>query len=119
MAKKDKRVEPIRITDPESGAVYVLEFSRQSVRFAESRGFKISELLDFPQTNIPAFWYYSFRKNNGDVSRAQTDAILEDMGGLSPAILERLVQLYQAPNESLIADSDDDKRKNSRFMVEM
>ena len=119
MAKKDNRVTPIRITDPESGEAYVLEFSRQSVKFAEARGFKISELLDFPQTNIPAFWYYAFRKNHGEMSRAQTDALLDEMGGITSEVLERLVQLYNAPTESLIASSDEAERKNSRFLVEM
>ena len=56
MAKTDNKVSPIRITDPETNDTYVLEFSRESVRFAEQRGFKISELLDFPQSNIPAFF---------------------------------------------------------------
>lgn len=53
MAKNENKVLPMKITDPDTGEVYVLEFSRESVRFAEQRGFKISELLDFPQTNIP------------------------------------------------------------------
>lgn len=57
MAKTDNKVSPIRITDPETNDTYVLEFSRESVRFAEQRGFKISELLDFPQSNIPAFFF--------------------------------------------------------------
>ena len=119
MAKKENRVTPIRITDPDKGTVYELDFSRQSVRFAEGRGFKISELLEYPQSNIPAFWYYAFRKNHGDMSRKQTDEMLEELGGLTPEMLERLVQLYQAPNASLIANEDDDERKNSRLMVEM
>lgn len=119
MTKKEKRINPIRITNSESNEVYVLEFSRQSVKFAENRGFKISELLDFPQTNIPAFWYYAFRKNHGEMSRAQTDALLDEMGGLTSEVLERLVQLYNAPSESLIASSDEAERKNSRFLVEM
>lgn len=118
MSKVENKVNPMRITDPDTGEVYVLEFSRDSVRFAEQRGFKITELTDFPQTNIPSFFFYAFRKNHKNVSRGKTDKLLEDMGGLTPAELERLAQLYNVPNESLII-TDEDGRKNSRLTVEL
>lgn len=118
MAKKDvERVNPIRITDPDTNDVYTLEFSRESVKFAEARGFKIGELLDYPQTNIPALFFYAFRMHHQNVARANTDKLLDSLGGLTENELFRLVSLYQAPNEALI--SGDDKRKNSRLMVEM
>lgn len=117
MAKNENKVNPIKITS-ENGDVYTLEFSRESVRFAEQRGFKITELTDFPQTNIPALFFYAFRKNHRAVSRGQADAMLEEMGGLSPEVIERLVQLYNIPNESLIA-VDGQERKNSKLTVEM
>ena len=63
MAKTENQVNPMRLIDPDSGETFVLEFSRESVRFAEQRGFKITELTDFPQTNIPAFFFYAFRKS--------------------------------------------------------
>lgn len=34
MAKNETKVSPICITDPDTGETYVLEFSRESVRFA-------------------------------------------------------------------------------------
>ena len=102
MAKNENRVNPIYITDPDTSEVYVLEFSRDSVRFAEQRGFKITELTDFPQTNIPAFFFYAFRMHHKSLAREKTDKLLEELGGLTPAELERLVQLYNVPNESLI-----------------
>ena len=63
MAKAEERVNPIRITDTETGETYVLEFSRESVKFAEQRGFKISELMIgtvFSYVNISPIW----KKNN-------------------------------------------------------
>ena len=118
MAKNENKVNPIRITDPDTSEVYVLEFSRESVRFAEQRGFKITELTDFPQTNIPAFFFYAFRMHHKSLARTKTDAMLEELGGLTPAMLERLVQLYNVPNESLI-DTEDGGVKNSRLTVEL
>ena len=45
-------------------------------------------------------------------------AMLEEMGGLTATELERLVQLYNQPNESLII-TDEGGRKNSRMTVEL
>lgn len=118
MAKNENKVNPIRITDPDTSEVFVLEFSRESVRFAEQRGFKITELTDFPQTNIPAFFFYAFRMHHKNVARAKTDAMLEELGGLTTAMLERLVQLYNVPNESLIA-TEEAGAKNARLTVEL
>lgn len=118
MAKADNKVNPMRITDPDTGEVYVLEYSRESVRFAEQRGFKITELTDFPQTNIPALFFYAFRKNHRSLARDKTDKLLEDLGGLTAAEISRLVELYNQPNESLII-ADEGGRKNSRLTVEL
>lgn len=116
MAKE--HLNPMRITDPNSGETYVLEFSRESVRFAEQRKFNLSELTDYPQTNIPALFFYAFRKNHKNVARDKTDAILEELGGLTPQEIERLVELYNQPNETLI-QMDVANRKNARLTVEL
>ena len=50
---KTDRVNPIKITDEKTGQVYELDFSRESVRFAEARGFKADEIAVFPVTRIP------------------------------------------------------------------
>lgn len=118
MPKPDNKANPIRITDTKTSEVYVLEFSRDSVRFAEQRGFKITELLDYPQTNIPAFFFYAFRMHHKGLARTKTDAILEELGGLTTPMLERLVQLYNVPNEALIV-TEDGAVKNSKLTVEL
>lgn len=118
MSNAKNKINPIRITDTEAGDTYVLEFSRESVRFAESRGLKIAELLDFPQTYVPLLWFCAFRKNHKDVARDKTDKLLEDLGGLKVAELDRLVQLYQQPTESLLLTGEME-RKNARMTVEM
>ena len=113
------RVNPLRITDNETGRLYELDFSRESVKFAENRGFKIDEIPVFPVTRIPELFYYAFRKNHKNVARSQTDSLLDDMGGLSSVVLERLVQLYnQAALTHLIA-TDEDAQKNVKVTVEL
>ena len=117
MAKKDIKVNALKITD-ENGIAYELDFSRESVKFAESRGFNISELLTYPQTNIPAFWFYAFRKNHKEIARKRTDELLDLLGGLKPEEIERLVDLYNQPTETLII-IDGEARKNSKITVEL
>lgn len=117
MAKNEMKLNPLKVIT-ENGDTYVLEFSRASVKFAEQRGFDIGELTKFPQTNIPAFWFYAFRKNHQNMARTKTDEILEELGGLTPEELERLVQLYNQPTESLLI-TEEGGRKNSRMTVEL
>ena len=117
MAKNENRVKPIRFT-AENGEVYTLEFSRDTVRFAEQRGFMIDELTAYPQTNIPALWYFAFRMHHRNVARSQSDAMLDSLGGLTARELERLVQLYNQTFESLIVD-EGEERKNSKVTMEL
>lgn len=115
--RNEDRVQSVRLTDNDTGAVYELDFSRDSVRFAENRGFNVDEISDFPVTRIPEFFYYAFRKNHKNMARSQTDALLEKMGGIPHALLERLMLLYaQAGYSHLIAEDDE---KNTRVTLEL
>ena len=113
------RVKPVKITDNQTGNIYELDFSRESVRFAENRGFRIDELIAFPATRIPELFFYSFRKNHKNVARSQTDALLDKMGGLSGAFLERLNQLYNQAALSHVIASEEDAEKNADVTVEL
>lgn len=114
-----ERVNPLRITDNETGKTYELDFTRETVKFAENRGFRVDEITAYPASRIPDLFYYSFRKNYKNMARSQTDALLEGMGGLTNVVLERLVLLYnQAALSNLIA-TDEDAAKNERVTVEL
>lgn len=114
----NEHLNPMRITDTNTGEVYTLEFNRESVRFAEQRKFNISELTDYPQTNIPALFFYAFRKNHKNVAREKTDKMLDELGGLTPPEIERLVALYNQPTETLV-QMDETARKNVKLTVEL
>ena len=111
-------IKPLVLTDTSTGEQYTLEFSREDVRFAEQRKFNISELTEYPQTNIPALFYFAFRMHHPNVARSKTDQLLNELGGLRPEEIERLVQLYQRPTESLI-QLNEDARKNARVTLEL
>ena len=120
MADGIERINPIRITDNDTGKVYELDFSRESVRFVENQGFKIEETFDFPNVNIPKLFYYAFRKNHRNVSLDQSDKLLDKMGGLTEKIAIRLVDLYrQATMANNIIQENEDLEKNSRVTVEL
>lgn len=117
--KKEDRVQSIKLTDNDTNETYELDFSRESIRFAEARGFKVDEVVDFPVTKFPEFFYYAFRMHHKNLSRTQTDALYEKLGGYTAKFLERLIMLYnQAALANNIVD-DEDAAKNARMTVEM
>lgn len=113
------RVQPARVNDNKSGVTYELDFNRESVKFAEARGFKIDELTAFPATKIPELFFYAFRKNHKNVARSQTDALLERMGGLTTSLLERLIQIYNQAALTHVIATDEDAAKNAGVTVEL
>jgi hypothetical protein len=120
MASKEinEQVKPIIIHDAENEIDYTLEFNRESVRFAEQRGFDIDDVGRFPMTKLPELFYYAFRMHHKNISREKTDRILfEDLGGMPSGMAERLGALYAAPFEAL-TNKDGEKAKNSRMTVE-
>lgn len=116
MAKMSERPAPMRVTDPDTGEVYTLDFDRSAVKFAEQRGFNIQTLAERPETGISDLFFYAFRKNHRNVARDKTDKLLEELEGLLPAEAARLQELYAASISSLNVEGS---RKNSRVKVEL
>ena len=96
------------------GRDYTLEFSRESVKFAESRGFDLDDLAKFPMTKTYEFFYYAFRMHHKGLPRDKTDAIIDDgfggVGGIPENLLERLGKLYAEPF-NVHGDSGDEGKK--------
>lgn len=118
------RVAPIRLTDhkgiiknPED--VYELDFSRESIVFAEARGFKIEEVPVYPVTRISELFYYAFRKKHRSVSREKTDKFMEEWGGIPEKVLKRLIELYTQAATANNIQVDEDAEKNETATVEM
>lgn len=114
-----ERVPSIKITDNDTGNVYELDFCRDSVRFAEARGFKTDDVSDYPVTKIPEFWFYAFRMHHKNMAKNQTDALLDKMGGMTPQIAARLIELYNQAATSNNIQDDEDLAKNAKVTVEL
>ena len=116
--EENERIKPMRITIADT--TYELDFSRDSVAFAEDRQFSTDDVVRYPVTKVPEFFYYAFRKNHCKLARSQTDAILDKIGGLTPDMLKRLLLLYnQAAMSNNIMQDEEDLAKNSGVTVEM
>ncbi len=116
-----KRINPMKVIEPKAGKAYILDFSRESIKHAEDRKFKFGEVTDYVAGGLPDLFYYAFRKNHKSMTRPETDAILEDLGGLMDAEIVRLIDLYRQALDTLIIPKDDIARvrKNSTRIVEL
>lgn len=118
MKAEEKTIKPIVLKNNENGDVFTLEFNRESVKFAESKGFTLDAVEMSPMTALPDLFYYAFRMHHRNIGRNQTDKILfDDLGGLSDVIIERLGELYTKPYTDLI--QSEENSKNSKMSVEL
>ena len=121
MAKEkieETKVKPIIITDEETDQTYTLEFSRESVKFAEAHGFSFDDVSRYPMSKIPELFFYAFRKNHKNIARDKTDKILDKMNGIPNGLIERLAELYAEPFEALTILDEGEERKNSPITIE-
>lgn len=112
-------IEPIVITDNDTGAVYTLEFDRDTVRQAEENGFSLADVSKYPSKSYD-LWFYAFHMHHQrefitrKLTRKKTDELLDAIGGPLDApkgLWERLGELYVAAYSTL------GDQKNGRVTV--
>ena len=120
----EERIPPIVIGNNDTGETYTLDFNRESVVFAENRGFEVDNVLKYPVSNFPELFFLSFRMHhgpkNGNITRTQTDKIYAALGGFSPDFLQRLILLYnQAAYSNNAVETTEEMGKNSGWTVNL
>lgn len=110
-----ERPNPIVIKDADKKCEYTLEFDRDSVRFAEGRGFKLEQVDDFPMTKVAEFFWYAFRMHHKSIAMNQAEEILRQIGGMSEAIAKRLIDLWVYTYNTLGSE----ETKNPNVTVEL
>ncbi len=110
-----ERVKPIIIRDRKNNREYTLEFDRDSVRFAESRGFKLEDVDTYSMTKVPEFFWYAFRMHHKSVALNQAEELLKEIGGINEAIAKRLVELWVQTYDAL----GNEETKNPDLTVEL
>ncbi len=113
-----EKVNPIIVHDLENNKDYTIEFNRDTIKFAEGRGFRLRDVDDFPMTKIPEFFWYGLRMHHPKVSLVDAERLLDRLGGMSEAMGRRMAELWDAPFASLAPDEDGDE-KNVRVTVEI
>lgn len=114
-----KEVKPIILKDNETGESYTLEFTRESVFYAQKfKDFNVDEISTKPMVAIPALFEYSFRAHHPNVSKTKIDALFAGMHGMPSGMLERLIELYYAPY-TYLTKTDEDDEKNASVTVEL
>lgn len=116
----EEKIQPIKLYVKRLDETFELDFSKESVVFASNNQFDLDDVLKYPATHVPRLFYYAFRMHHKKLSKQQTDRILEeDMHGMTPKILERLMLLYNQAVTSNNVQDEEDLEKNGEVTVEM
>lgn len=115
----NERIMPAFVTDNETETKYELDFSHESVAWAERRGFKIADVGDFPATMVPDLFYYAFRMHHRSLPREKVDKLREKWGGVPEKLLGRLIELYVQAQTTYSVQTDEDAEKNSSVTLEL
>lgn len=89
---------------------YVLEFNRKTVSTLERNGFKVKELFDFPNVNLPLLWAGAFLANHKRTKREVIDEIFENIPD-KENIISKLYEMYLEPTEALFDEPENEEGK--------
>lgn len=90
---------------------YTLEFNRKSIETMEKQGFVVTDLTTKPVTVIPTLFAGAFLVHHKFMKREDIDEIYSHIGN-KEELLGKLVEMYNEPIETLIADNEDEESKN-------
>lgn len=88
------------------GKDYCLEYTRQTVKRMEDRGFVAARIIEAPMTILPELFAGAFQANHKYTDRKVIDAIYDRMTD-KKQLVETLTQMYNEPIEALMADGDE------------
>ena len=90
------------------GKDYKLEFTKNTVRQMERRGFVADDFAAKPMTMIPDLFAGAFLANHGTVKREKIDKIYSMMGD-KQKLVGALTEMYNEPIEALLEEPEDGK----------
>lgn len=94
-----------QITFEHEGRNYTLEFTKNSVRQMERRGFVIDEIASKPMTVIPNLFAGAFLSKHPQMKREKIDELYEAFGD-KQLLVRALVDMYSETIEGLLDESD-------------
>ena len=87
------------------GKEYTLEFTRETVKEMEREGFVIEYVLQKPMLFLPKFFAGAFKAHHRYEKQKTIDEMFELFTNKG-ALIEKLVEMYQDPVESLMDDEN-------------
>ena len=87
------------------GEHYTLEFTRNTIKMMESRGFLANDIQNKPMTVLPELFAGSFLAHHRSVKRDTIDRIYHLMPNKTE-LIEKLGEMYSAPLETLFDEPD-------------
>ena len=111
-----ERINPMVISV--DGTEYTLEFSRETVKHAERSGFRRDDIYNQMMNRTEELFFYAFKMHHPKISMEKTNEILyEKLEGLTDEEFNRLIDLFNAPYETVMNESGE--RKNSKVTVKL
>lgn len=95
-----------QITFSFEGKEYTLEYTRNTVRQMERRGFVADDIVSKPMTVIPDLFAGAFLSKHPNVKREKIDKIYEAMNG-KQRLIRALTDMYNDTIESLLDDANE------------
>ena len=99
------------------GKDFTLAFTRKTVSQMARAGFNIDDTYNKPTIGIPSLFAGAFLRYHRGIKQELVDAIWEELPN-KDKLLEVLVQMYQAPIESLLDEPKDDGKNASWEVTE-
>lgn len=90
-----------------SGKDYRLEYTKETVKMMEDKGFTPSRILEAPVTYLPELFRGAFLANHRYTNRKVIDEIFEKMKGRTE-LVNVLIEMYNEPIHALTADDGDE-----------
>ena len=91
---------------------YTLTYTRKTIQTMEKSGFVISELVDKPMTMIPQLFAGAFLANHRFTDQKKIEEIYANLSN-KEELTEKLIEMYNEPLSTLMAEPDDDQGKVS------
>ena len=114
-----EKITPITLTNADTGKTYTLEFNRRTCALAENAGITLPTLTEEHKimSVYPELFYHAFLMHHPQTKKAETDRILfDDLGGFTPELMTRLVELFAQPYNTLVKQ-EEDAPKNAKWSV--
>ena len=100
-----------QITFEYEGKDYTLEYTRNSVRTMERRGFVSDDITTKPMTVVPDLFAGAFLANHSQIKREKIDKIYDNLKG-KQKLIAALIEMYNDTVETLLGDEDDEGNSN-------